>query len=64
MKDIATLTTNYTLDSDELFDNLNTIADKIKVGGEVIPEAKQYSNPEYQLTQSDKQNSSGFADII
>jgi len=64
LKDIETLTSNYTLDSDELFANLNQIADKIKVGNDIIPQAKQYSNPEYQLTSSDKIKSGGFGEMF
>ena len=64
LRDIETLTSNYTLDSDELYANLNAVADKIKVGNDVIPEAKQYSNPEYVLTQSDRVKSGGFGDLF
>jgi hypothetical protein len=64
LRDIESLTTNYTLDSDELFANLNAVADKIKVGEDVIPTAKQYNNPEYVLTTSDRQNSGGFGDLF
>lgn len=64
LKDIETLTTNYTLDSDELFANLNQIADKIKVGQDIVPDAKQYSNPDYTITQSDKMKSGGFGELF
>lgn len=64
LRDIETLTSNYTLDSDELYANLNAVADKIKVGNDVIPEAKQYSNPEYVLTQSDRVKSGGFGELF
>jgi hypothetical protein len=64
LRDIETLTSNYTLDSDELYANLNAVADKIKVGNDVIPEAKQYSNPEYQLSQSDRVKSGGFGELF
>jgi hypothetical protein len=64
LKDIETLTSNYTLDSDELFANLNQIADKIKVGNDIIPQAKQYLNPEYKLTSSDKIKSGGFGEMF
>lgn len=64
LKDIETLTSNYTLDSDELFANLNQIADKIKVGADVVPSAKQYSNPDYQLSSSDKIKSGGFTELF
>jgi hypothetical protein len=64
LRDIEALTTNYTLDSDELFANLNAVADKIKAGDDVVPSAKQYNNPEYVLTTSDKQKSGGFGDLF
>ena len=64
LRDIETLTTNYTLDSDELFANLNAVADKINVGQDVIPSAKQYNNPEYVLTSSDRQKSGGFGELF
>lgn len=63
LKDIETLTSNYTLDSDELYLNLNTLADKIKVGGDVVPDNKKYMNPDYQLTQADR-NQSAFGDLF
>lgn len=64
LRDIDSLTTNYTMDSDELYANLNQIADKIKIGGDLVPTAKQYSNPEYRLTQSDELKSGGFANMF
>ena len=64
LKDIDSLTTMYAMDSDELYTNLNLIADKIKVGTDVIPEAKQYSNPEYKLTSSDKVKAGGFGELF
>jgi hypothetical protein len=64
LRDIETLTANFNLDSDEMFANLNQIADKIKVGNDIIPEAKQYSNPDYKLTQSDRVKSGGFGELF
>ena len=64
LRDIETLTSNYSLDSDELYANLNAVADKIKVGQDIIPQAKQYSNPEYTLSQSDRVKSGGFGDLF
>lgn len=64
LRDIETLTSNYSLDSDELYANLNAVADKIKVGQDIIPDAKQYSNPEYTLSQSDRVKSGGFGDLF
>ena len=64
LKDIDTLTKDYAVDSDELYENLNTLADGIRVGKDVIPDNKQYSNPDYQLTQSDKIKSNGFGGLM
>ena len=64
LKDIESITSNYTLDSDELYANLNAVADKIKVGADIIPDASQYSNPEYNLSSSNKLKSGGFGDIF
>jgi hypothetical protein len=64
LKDIETLTTNYTLDSDELFANLNAVADKIKINKDIIPSSKQYNNPEYVLSSTDRQKSGGFGELF
>lgn len=64
LRDIDALTSQYSMDSDELYSNLNLIADKIKVGGDVVPTAKQYNNPEYILSSSDKLKSGGFQDLF
>ncbi len=64
LKDIDSLTSQYTMDSDELYTNLNLIADKIKIGGDVIPSAKAYSNPEYKLTQADTIKAGGFQELL
>lgn len=64
LKDIDMLTSQYSMDSDELYTNLNLIADKIQIGTDVIPTAKQYNNPEYVLTQSDKLKSGGFQELF
>lgn len=64
LRDIESITSNYSLDSDELYENLNTIADKIKIGTDVIPDASKYSNPEYKLTSDDKLKSNGFGDMF
>lgn len=64
LKDIDTLTANFSVDNDELYANLNQLADNIRVGKEELPTAKQYSNPEYQLTESDKRKSGGFEDLM
>lgn len=63
IKDIDTAMLTYAMDSDDLYDNLNKLAEDIKVGKNPIPDAKQYSNPEYKLTQADRQ-ATGFGEDI
>jgi hypothetical protein len=64
LRDIETLTSNYNLDSDELYNNLEAVANKIKIGEDVIPDIKKYNNPEYKLTQSDRVKSGGFGELF
>ena len=62
-KDIESLTQNYDLNSDELFANLDAIADKIQTGGTEI-DIKKYNNVDYKLTSEDKTKSGGFGDMF
>lgn len=64
IKDLEMLTRNYNVDSDELYANLNLLADNIKIGKDPVQSAKQYSNPEYKLTSSDKLKSGGFDNLF
>ena len=64
LNDIDTLTSKYSMDSDELYANLGTLADNIKVGKDDVPSAKTYMNPEYKLTSDDKIKSGGFGDLF
>jgi len=64
LRDIDSAAANYALDSDELYSNLDRLADKIKTGGSDIPTAKQYNNPTYQFTQNDKLGSNGLVDMF
>jgi hypothetical protein len=64
LKDIDALTKNYSVDSDELYTNLDALANNINTGVDIIPEAKAYRNPEYQLTQNDRLNASGLDTIF
>ena len=64
IKDIDSLTKNYALDSDELYLNLDNLANNIRIGNDVIPQAKTYANPDYQLTSSDKLSTGGFEGIF
>lgn len=63
LRDIESLTQNYDLNSDELFDNLSSLADKIEIGGDKGTSAKEYANPEFELSTDDKQKS-GFGGMF
>jgi hypothetical protein len=62
--DIDKLTSEYSMDNDEMFNKLDTLANKISGGQDVVPQAKQYSSPNYRLTESDKQSSGGFGNLF
>lgn len=64
LNDINTLTANFDMNSDDMFANLDKLANDIKVGTNVTPDAKQYTNPNYALTQEDKAASGGFGNIF
>lgn len=64
LTDIDSLTAQYSVDSDELFARLDTLADKIEAGENNVPDAKKYTNPNYKLDADDKANSGGFGDIF
>lgn len=62
--DIDTLTSQYSLDSDELYSKLEKLSDQIKTNAYEVPDAKQYSNPNYKLSSEDKSEAHGFGDIF
>lgn len=62
--DIDTLTSKYSVDNDELYARLDSLADKIKTGDNTIPDSTKYSNQSYKMTKEDKQESGGFGDIF
>jgi len=62
--DLDSLTSEYSMDSDELYSKLDKLADQIKTDNYVMPESKKYSNPNYKLTSEDKLESKGFGDIF
>lgn len=62
--DIDTLTSQYSLDSDELYAKLEKLSDQIKADGYQVPEARKYSNPNYKLSEQDKTETHGFGDIF
>jgi predicted nucleic acid-binding Zn-ribbon protein len=62
--DLDSLTSQYSMDSDELYSKLDKLADQIKTDSFVVPQSKKYANPNYKLTQEDKIESKGFGDIF
>lgn len=66
LKDIESITKNFNFDSDEMFMQLNAVADKIKVNDikDAIPEAKKYKSLDYDLTSDDKLKGGGFTDLF
>lgn len=62
--DLDTLTSQYSMDSDELYTKLDKLADQIKTDNYAVPESKKYANPNYKLSQEDKAESKGFGDIF
>ncbi|MEP7127599.1 MAG: hypothetical protein ABI729_01975 [Chitinophagales bacterium] len=62
--DLDSLTSEYSMDSDELYSKLDKLADQIKTDGYGVPESKKYENPNYKLTEEDKRDSKGFGDIF
>lgn len=64
LNDIDMLTSSYAMDSDELYANLDILANNIESGTDIVPKAKDYSHPDYKLTHEDKIKSGGFENIF
>jgi hypothetical protein len=62
--DLDSLTSQYSLDSDELYSKLDKLADQIKTNTYAVPDSQKYNNPNYKLTGQDKMDSGGFGDIF
>ncbi|MWB93833.1 hypothetical protein GON26_05635 [Flavobacterium sp. GA093] len=62
--DIDALTSKYSVDNDELYSRLDSLADKIKTGDSVIPDSTKYTSPNYKLSKEEKLESGGFGDIF
>lgn len=62
--DLDSLTSQYSMDSDELYTKLDKLADQIKTDSYNVPESKKYNNPNYKLSPEDKIESKGFGDIF
>jgi Na+-transporting methylmalonyl-CoA/oxaloacetate decarboxylase gamma subunit len=62
--DIDALTSKYSVDNDELYARLDSLADEIKTGENTIPDSNRYTSPNYKLSKDDKLNNGGFGDIF
>ena len=62
--DIDSLTSQYSVDNDELYSRLDKLADQIKTGDSSVPDAGKYSSPNFKLSNDDKLNSGGFGQIF
>lgn len=62
--DIDALTSKYSVDNDELYSRLDSLADEIKTGENTIPDSTKYTSPNYKMSKEDKQNAGGFGDIF
>ena len=62
--DIDALTSKYSVDNDELYSRLDSLADEIKTGDNTIPDSTKYTNPNYKMTKDDKMSGGGFGDIF
>lgn len=62
--DIDALTSKYSVDNDELYSRLDSLADEIKTGDNTIPDSTKYSSQNYKMTKEDKLSSGGFGDIF
>ena len=65
-KDLNSLTADgrFDMNSDEMFANLDKLANSITTGQNVTPSAKDYNRVDYKLTQADKLASGGFGEIF
>jgi hypothetical protein len=62
--DIDALTNKYSVDNDELYSRLDSLADQIKTGDNTIPDSTKYTSPNYKMSKDDKVNAGGFGDIF
>jgi len=63
LRDIESLTSNYDLNSDDLFLKLDQAADRLRVD-DGLGDFNKYKNPDYVMTEKDKRNSGGFDDMF
>lgn len=63
LRDIEALTSNYDLNSDELYNNLSLLADKFDFN-DIDAQLKAYESPEYVPTATDRKNVGGWGEMF
>jgi hypothetical protein len=64
LEDLERNTSAFNFDSDEAYDKLLAISNKIDAGQVVIPEASRISNPNHKLTVEEKTSAGPFGNIF
>lgn len=64
INDINNYTTLYDMDDDELYTKLDALANDIETGKDVIPSAKAYNDPDYQMTHEDQMEAGQFGNLF
>lgn len=64
LNDINSLAGSYSIDDDELFANLDKLANDIRTGASVVPSAKAYKSEDYKLTDKDQPNKTSFSSLL
>lgn len=64
INDIDKLTSNYSIDDDELYSKLDALVGDIETGKDEVVDPTQYLSPDYKMTHKDNLNSGGFGDIF
>lgn len=63
LRDIQSLTSNYNLDSDELYANLEKATQRLSID-DGITDFNKYKNPDYVMTDKDNRNAGGLGDMF
>lgn len=64
LRDIESLTANFDMNSDEMFAQLDILADEINTGKSTVTDSKKFRRSDYRLTEDDKAVSGGFGDMF
>jgi len=64
LQDIDTATKDYNLNSDDLYANLDKLANSITAGEKATTDTKKYNNPDYKLSSTDKDSLGSLGSIF